>query len=201
MNNPFGPPDCDRAGPLAASAAACREHAKPSAPSNRMVSPANITGDLANITGNLANITGTLTRRRPTCGIRRNPTRFADWHGSCYSFTTPDQPQRGRNLVSTRYARGPDRRPLPSEIRGAVAVKDVEGVPCLASREFVEVSMSNRTHPAQDDHRTIRPSTAPGLDLDEVRKAVEGIRYGEVRLIIQDGIIVQIDRVEKRRLR
>ncbi|MGP0063907.1 MAG: YezD family protein [Isosphaeraceae bacterium] len=61
--------------------------------------------------------------------------------------------------------------------------------------------MSNQTHPAREDHRTVRPPTSPGLDLNEVRKAVEGIRYGEVRLIIQDGIIVQIDRMEKRRLR
>jgi len=38
-------------------------------------------------------------------------------------------------------------------------------------------------------------------DLDQVRKAVKDIRYGEVRIIIQDGVIVQIERVEKQRLR
>jgi hypothetical protein len=37
--------------------------------------------------------------------------------------------------------------------------------------------------------------------LDRVRRAVEGIRFGEVRVIIQDGVIVQIERVEKERLR
>lgn len=44
----------------------------------------------------------------------------------------------------------------------------------------------------------------PGMresPLERVRRAVEGIRFGEVRLIIQDGVIVQIDRVEKERLR
>jgi hypothetical protein len=61
--------------------------------------------------------------------------------------------------------------------------------------------MAYQAHSAHDDERTNRPSTAPGFELDEVRVAVEGIRYGEVRLIIQDGIIVQIERVEKRRLR
>ena len=61
--------------------------------------------------------------------------------------------------------------------------------------------MSYQAHSAHDDMRTIRPAGAGGFDLDEVRSAVEGIRYGEVRLIIQDGIIVQIERVEKRRLR
>ena len=38
-------------------------------------------------------------------------------------------------------------------------------------------------------------------EIDRVRRAVEGVRFGEVRLIIQDGVIVQIDRVEKERLR
>jgi hypothetical protein len=37
--------------------------------------------------------------------------------------------------------------------------------------------------------------------LARVRTAVEGVRYGEVRVIIQDGVIVQIERVEKYRLR
>ncbi|MDR3622161.1 MAG: YezD family protein [Paludisphaera borealis] len=45
------------------------------------------------------------------------------------------------------------------------------------------------------------PIPAVDLDLDQVRAAVRGIRYGEVRVIIQDGQIVQIDRLEKQRLR
>ncbi len=32
-------------------------------------------------------------------------------------------------------------------------------------------------------------------------EARTGIRYGEVRVIIQDGVIVQIERIEKERLR
>ncbi len=38
-------------------------------------------------------------------------------------------------------------------------------------------------------------------DLEPIRKAVEGLRFGEVRVIVQDGVIVQIERVEKQRLR
>lgn len=37
--------------------------------------------------------------------------------------------------------------------------------------------------------------------LERVRRAVEGINHGEVRVVIQDGVIVQIDRLEKHRLR
>jgi hypothetical protein len=37
--------------------------------------------------------------------------------------------------------------------------------------------------------------------LDEVRAALRGLRYGSVLVIVQDGVIVQVDRTEKRRLR
>jgi hypothetical protein len=37
--------------------------------------------------------------------------------------------------------------------------------------------------------------------LDEVREALRGLRYGSVLVIVQDGVIVQLDRTEKRRLR
>jgi len=49
--------------------------------------------------------------------------------------------------------------------------------------------------------REALPIPAGELDLERVRSAVRGIRFGEVRVIIQDGQIVQIDRLEKQRLR
>jgi hypothetical protein len=61
--------------------------------------------------------------------------------------------------------------------------------------------MSNRPRSDQPDERNVRSSPTGDFDLDQVRVAVKGIRYGEVRVIIQDGIIVQIERVEKQRLR
>ncbi|MDO8586210.1 MAG: YezD family protein [Armatimonadota bacterium] len=33
-----------------------------------------------------------------------------------------------------------------------------------------------------------------------LRNAIRGIRYGSVTVIVQDGIVVQIDRTEKTRL-
>jgi hypothetical protein len=45
---------------------------------------------------------------------------------------------------------------------------------------------------------------APGAaspDLTPIRAAIQGLRFGEVRIVIQDGVVVQIDRVEKRRIR
>lgn len=38
------------------------------------------------------------------------------------------------------------------------------------------------------------------LPLDEIREAIEKIRFGSVQLIIQDGRVVQIDTIEKKRL-
>jgi hypothetical protein len=37
--------------------------------------------------------------------------------------------------------------------------------------------------------------------VESIRAAITGIRFGEVRVIIQDGVVIQIDRLEKNRLR
>lgn len=46
-------------------------------------------------------------------------------------------------------------------------------------------------------------SHAPTVDveLERIRAAVRGIQFGEVRIIIQDGLIVQVERLEKQRFR
>ncbi len=38
-------------------------------------------------------------------------------------------------------------------------------------------------------------------ELDQLRSCLNGLRFGSVTIIVQDGCIVQIDRTEKRRLR
>lgn len=37
--------------------------------------------------------------------------------------------------------------------------------------------------------------------LDQIRDSLRGLRFGSVNIIVQDGVIIQIDRTEKRRLR
>jgi hypothetical protein len=61
--------------------------------------------------------------------------------------------------------------------------------------------MSKKALSTLDDGRANHSAPSRDLDLDHVRSAIEGIRFGEVRVIIQDGVIVQIERVEKQRLR
>jgi hypothetical protein len=61
--------------------------------------------------------------------------------------------------------------------------------------------MADKTVSEGVEVRKAYPSGDGEIGLDQVRLAVKAIRFGEVRVVIQDGVIVQIDRVEKHRLR
>jgi hypothetical protein len=52
--------------------------------------------------------------------------------------------------------------------------------------------MSDQT-PDRDDHASARA-------LSKVRDALTGLRYGEVTVVVQDGVIVQVERTEKIRV-
>jgi hypothetical protein len=63
--------------------------------------------------------------------------------------------------------------------------------------------MSESTKPSSVQ---LAPSTAGQngtLDaaLEQIRDALRGLRFGTVSIVIQDGVVVQIERTEKRRLR
>jgi hypothetical protein len=45
-----------------------------------------------------------------------------------------------------------------------------------------------------------RASTADEA-VDQIRDSLRGLRFGSVNIIVQDGVVIQIDRTEKRRLR
>lgn len=47
----------------------------------------------------------------------------------------------------------------------------------------------------------ITPFSARDSDWQQIQDALRGLRYGSVNIIVQDGVIVQVDRTEKRRLR
>ncbi len=46
-----------------------------------------------------------------------------------------------------------------------------------------------------------RSSEERDQELLQIRTALNELRYGSVLVIVQDGVVVQIDRTEKRRLR
>lgn len=45
-----------------------------------------------------------------------------------------------------------------------------------------------------------RERTITDEDLQQIRESLRGLRFGSVNIIVQDGLIVQIDRTEKRRV-
>jgi hypothetical protein len=54
----------------------------------------------------------------------------------------------------------------------------------------------------QADDSTAEPGGTPtDEELAEIRRALTGLRYGTVLVVVQDGVVVQIDRTDKRRLR
>lgn len=52
-----------------------------------------------------------------------------------------------------------------------------------------------------DNQKNVRGFHASDEDLDAIRDALRGIRYGSALITIQDGVIVQIDRTDRRRMR
>jgi hypothetical protein len=46
-----------------------------------------------------------------------------------------------------------------------------------------------------------RDDPLDGEALETIRHALQGLRYGQVVVIVQDGIVIQVDRTERRRLR
>ena len=36
--------------------------------------------------------------------------------------------------------------------------------------------------------------------IEEIRQALRGLRFGSLLVVVQDGVVVQIDRTEKKRL-
>jgi len=58
------------------------------------------------------------------------------------------------------------------------------------------------TESTSQHHFPVAPEREANGDftLEEVRASLKNLRYGSVTIIVQDGVIIQIDRTEKRRL-
>lgn len=60
----------------------------------------------------------------------------------------------------------------------------------------------------QRNEAPIAPATGPAADgvatdpaLAQIREALRGLRFGVVSIVVQDGVVIQIERTERRRLR
>jgi hypothetical protein len=54
--------------------------------------------------------------------------------------------------------------------------------------------------PKQSKTSATEPGT-PDDAINQIRDSLRGLRFGSVNIIVQDGVVIQIDRTEKRRLR
>ena len=55
--------------------------------------------------------------------------------------------------------------------------------------------------PSTDDMSRTPNQPLSEQALDQSRQSLRGLSYGVVSIIVQDGVVVQIERTEKRRLR
>jgi hypothetical protein len=62
-------------------------------------------------------------------------------------------------------------------------------------------SKSQRSEPAQPVPSGPNHNDAQEAALEQIRDALRGLRFGNVSIVVQDGVVVQIERTEKRRLR
>lgn len=51
------------------------------------------------------------------------------------------------------------------------------------------------------DNDTRAAETRREAELAQIQEALRGLRFGSVNIVVQDGVVVQIDRIEKRRIR
>ena len=64
-----------------------------------------------------------------------------------------------------------------------------------ARRQAVTEPVIHESRLATADHG------AADETFNQIRDSLRGLRFGSVNIIVQDGVIIQIDRTEKRRLR
>jgi len=53
----------------------------------------------------------------------------------------------------------------------------------------------------QPNSAPTEPTGTADEAINQIRDSLRGLRFGSVNIIVQDGVIIQIDRTEKRRIR
>lgn len=55
--------------------------------------------------------------------------------------------------------------------------------------------------PPAAGERTKQRGRVPDVVVDAIVEALRGVKYGQITVTVQDGLVVQIDRMERRRLK
>lgn len=61
--------------------------------------------------------------------------------------------------------------------------------------------MTEDIRPTESQPRAEEIDPRQSEALAEVRAALRGLRYGHISIIVQDGVVIQIERTERTRLR
>lgn len=93
-------------------------------------------------------------------------------------------------MDGTRAVKMSELSPLkpPNDFNGMQFAFQPAPVPTYLLRTSARKSVGG----VMDDHAN---------ELDAIKEALKGLMFGSVNIIVQDGVIIQIDRTEKRRLR
>ena len=60
--------------------------------------------------------------------------------------------------------------------------------------------MSERTT-TETPHSSTRDPRQLDQAIEHIRQALVGLQFGEVSIIVQDGVVVQVERIERKRFR
>lgn len=165
-------------------AAMVRKPGSSGRPSNRMAGPANITAGPAHNT-----VPGGSDPLHLDLGpgIRRDPATSPERHGMCED---PVGASRGRVL---HHDRGPGEERTGRRFPGWNPA-DCSGRTLFGCGDMAMSSLRVEGN-AQDSERHRTPSTDASVDHEPILVAIKGIRFGEVRIVIQNGVIIQMDRI------
>ena len=64
----------------------------------------------------------------------------------------------------------------------------------------MRLSLMSDTHPGNGQRLRRDADAAIEAVLTQLRGVLQGLRFGSVTIVVQDGVVVQIDRTEKRRI-
>jgi hypothetical protein len=148
----------------------------------------------ANITAILANTTapGKVRRFRLEMNANCVATTTCVGHGMITAITMPEA---GRQATRQEARSGED---LTQAVQ--FCGPESPGTKHAGAETFCMSSL-----PAARTAQKLEPecpaATDGAIDLEPIRTAMKGIRFGEVRIVIQDGVVIHIDRVEKNRIR
>jgi hypothetical protein len=59
----------------------------------------------------------------------------------------------------------------------------------------------SENHPTDSPRSIARDPRQLEPVLDHIRQALVGLQFGEVSVIVQDGVVVQVERIERQRFR